>query len=47
MKKMPSVDADWSVDYQEWHVVQTQIYDVEVYRPDHAVLINTDEDALV
>lgn len=47
MKKMPSVDADWSVDYQEWHVVQTQIYDVEVYRPDHAVLINTDEDAAV
>ena len=47
MKKMPAVDADWSVDYQEWHVVQTQIYDVEVYRPDHCVLINTDEDAAV
>jgi N4-gp56 family major capsid protein len=47
MKKMPSVDADWSVDYQEWHVVQTQIYDVEVYRPEACVLINTDEDALV
>lgn len=39
----PSVDADWSTDYQEWHVVQTQVYDCEVFRPDHAVLINTTE----
>lgn len=47
LAKAPMVDADWSTDYQEWHVVQTQIYDVEVYRPDHAVLINSDEDSLV
>ncbi len=47
MVKMPSVDADWSTDYQEWHVVQTQIYDCEVYRPESAVIINTDEDAAV
>jgi hypothetical protein len=43
MVKSPNVDAEWSVDYQEWHVVLTQIYDVEVYRPDHAVIINTTE----
>jgi len=43
MVKSPSVDADWSTDFQEWHIVQTQIYDCMVYRPDHAVLINTSE----
>jgi hypothetical protein len=43
MVKSPNVDAEWSVDYQEWHIVLTQIYDCEVYRPDHAVLINTTE----
>lgn len=43
MVKSPSVDAEWSVDYQEWHIVQTQIYDCAVFRPDHAVIINTTE----
>jgi hypothetical protein len=43
MVKSPSVDAEWSVDYQEWHIVQTQVYDTEVYRPDHAVLLNSTE----
>lgn len=43
MVKSPSVDADWSTDYQEWHIVQTQVYDACVYRPNHAVLINTVE----
>jgi N4-gp56 family major capsid protein len=43
MVKSPNVDYDWSVDYQEHHIVLTQIYDVECYRPDHAVLINTTE----
>lgn len=43
MVKMPNIDGEWSVDYQEWHIVQTQIYDSEVFRPDHAVLINTTE----
>lgn len=43
MLKSPRVEADRSVDFQEWHIVQTQIYDAEVYRPDHAVLINTTE----
>jgi len=41
MQKMPSVDAQWSTEYQEWHVVQTQIYGVKLYRPDHAVVIST------
>jgi hypothetical protein len=43
MVKEPNVDADWSTDYQEWHIVQTQVYDAEVFRPDSAVLINTTE----
>jgi hypothetical protein len=43
MVKEPNVDAEWSTDYQEWHVVQTQVYDCEVYRPDHAVIINSSE----
>jgi N4-gp56 family major capsid protein len=47
MKKLPKVDAEWNVDYQEWHIIQTQIYDVEGFRPDHAVIINSDEDGLV
>lgn len=47
IQKTPSVDYDWSVDYQEHHVVLTQIYDVKVFRPDHAVIINTDEEGLI
>ena len=47
MKKMPKVDAEWNVDYQEWHVIQTMIYDLEGFRPDHAVIINSDEDGVV
>jgi len=43
MVKEPSVDYQWSVDYQEHHVVQTQVFDVKVYRPDHAVIIHTTE----
>lgn len=43
MVKSPNIDYEWSVDYQEHHIVQTQIYDCEVFRPDHAVLINTTE----
>jgi N4-gp56 family major capsid protein len=43
MVKMPNIDYEWSVDYQEHHIVQTQIFDCEVFRPDHAVLINTTE----
>jgi hypothetical protein len=47
IQKTPSVDYEWSVDYQEHHVVLTQIYDVKVFRPDHAVIINTDETGAV
>ena len=47
IQKTPSVDYEWSVDYQEHHIVMTQIYDVKVFRPDHAVIINTDEQGLV
>jgi N4-gp56 family major capsid protein len=47
MKKLPKVDAEWNVDYQEWHIIQTQIYDVEGFRPDHAVIINSDEDSVI
>jgi N4-gp56 family major capsid protein len=43
MVKMPSIDYEWSVDYQEHHIVQTQIYDCEAFRPESAVLINTTE----
>lgn len=47
VQKTPSIDADWSTDYQEWHIVTTQIYDVEVFRADHACLISTDEEGLI
>jgi N4-gp56 family major capsid protein len=43
MVKSPKVDYEWSVDYQEHHIVQTQIYDCEVFRPESAVIINTTE----
>lgn len=43
MVKSPSVQSEWNIDYQEWHLVNTQIYDVEVFRPESAVLINTVE----
>lgn len=45
MQKMPSVEAYRNVDYQEWRVVQTQLYDVKLLRPNHGVVISTDEDA--
>lgn len=47
IQKVPSVDADWSTDYQEWHIVLTQIYDVEIFRANHACIINTDEEAQI
>jgi len=47
MQKNPSVDADWIVDYQEYHVVNTQLYGAKLYRPDHAVVISSDDDGLV
>jgi hypothetical protein len=43
MIKAPSVQSEWNIDYQEWHLVNTQIYDLEVFRPESAVLINTTE----
>jgi hypothetical protein len=43
MVKEPRVDYHWSHDYQEHRVIQTQIYDCEVYRPESAVLINSTE----
>jgi hypothetical protein len=47
VQKVPRVDATWSTEYQEWRVVQTQVYGAKVYRADSAVLISTDEDNLV
>jgi hypothetical protein len=47
VQKTPSVDYEWSVDYQEHHIVMTQVYDVKCFRPDHAVIINTDEEGLL
>lgn len=46
VQKEPSVDAVWSTEYQEWHIVQTQIYGLKLYRDDHAVLITTDENGV-
>lgn len=43
IQKMPKIDYDWSVTYQEHQVVQTQVYGAKVFRPDAAVLISTDE----
>lgn len=45
MQKMPSISAYFNVDFQEWRVVQTQLYDVKLLRPDHGVVISTNEDA--
>lgn len=46
VQKEPSVDATWSTEFQEWHVVQTQIYGLKLFRPDHGVIITTDEDGV-
>jgi hypothetical protein len=46
-QKMPMMDVAWSTDYQEYHVVHTQIYGAKLYREDAAVVISTDEDGLV
>ena len=46
IQKEPSVDASWSTEFQEWHVVQTMIYGFKLFRPDHAVIITTDEDGV-
>lgn len=45
MQKMPTPQGYFNVDYQEFRVVQTQLYDVKLLRPDHGVVISTDEDA--
>ena len=45
MQKMPRVEAYRNVDYQEWRIVMTQLYDMKLLRPDHGVVISTDEDA--
>lgn len=43
VSKMPNAQAEWDIDYQAWKVVNTQIYDCKLYRPDHAVVISTVE----
>jgi Phage capsid protein len=46
-QKAPRIDSDWDIDYQQWKVVSTMLYDVKLYRPDHGVVISTDEDNLI
>jgi len=46
-QKKPSVQAEYDIDYQATKVASTQIYDLKLYRPDHAVCISHDEDALI
>lgn len=45
MQKSPGLSAYFNIDYQEWRVVYTQLYDMKLLRPDHGVVISTDEDA--
>jgi Phage capsid protein len=47
VQKRPSAQAEWDLDYQAWKVASTQVYDLKLYRPDHAVCISSDEDSLV
>lgn len=47
MMQSPKVTSDFDIDFQASKVVSTQLYDVKLYRPDHAVVISTDEDGLV
>lgn len=47
VQKMPSITSQWDIDYQATKVVSTQIYDVKLFRPDHGVVLSTDEDNLI
>lgn len=47
MQKEPSVQAQYDIDYQANKVVSTQLYGIKLYRPNHAVVISTDEDGLI
>lgn len=47
MQQMPKTNSAWDIDYQAWKVVSTQLYDVKLFRPDHGIVISTDEDNLV
>lgn len=47
MQKEPSIRAEWDIDYQAWKVVSTQLYGIKLFRPNHAVVISTDEDGLI
>jgi len=46
-QKKPAVQAEYDIDYQATKVASTQIYDLKLYRPDHAVCVSHDEDALI
>lgn len=43
VQKRPNVEAVWDIDYQAWKVASTQVYDLKLYRQDHAVVISTNE----
>lgn len=45
MQKQAAPTAYFNIDYQEWRVVYTQLYGMKLLRPDHGVIISTDEDA--
>lgn len=47
MQKEPAVRAQWDIDYQATKVVSTQLYGIKLYRPNHAIVISTDEDGLI
>jgi hypothetical protein len=46
-QKKPSVESMWDIDYQATKIASTQIYDLKLYRPDHAVVVSHDEDGLI
>lgn len=45
MQKMARPEGYRNVDYQEFRVVNTQLYGVKLLRPNHGIVISTDEDA--
>lgn len=47
MQQNPKVTSAFDIDYQATKVVATQLYDVKLYRPDHGIVISTDEDGLI
>lgn len=47
MRRQPTIEMWWNPDYQETRSSAVQLYDVKAFRPELAVVIETDEDGLI